>query len=284
MGRARLWVVVEGRSFDIPFYEGLLTDGAGINEVEFIKAEHISVGGVAAGGKPHSLKIFRHLESDGSLEQENRATKVDVVFFVDRDDDEYVSAMVPNKHVQYTRHADVESEIINNTDLPAAVARTFSVSRANAQRHSPDLPAQDLALRWAEWVALRLAAKERSWGGARFAQSSGINVPKYGPVDQEKVAMICRNVENECQNWEESVERARHYVSEVSNAGGSAKLVKGKWLPPFIIHCVASSFGPEHALPRVDPAQLLTGCLMAVDFRRVWADSYAKNFVGILNR
>jgi hypothetical protein len=284
MSRARVWAVVEGKNHDTPFYEGLLADGGGVAAVEFVRAEDIEVDGVAAGGKSHALKVFQALQGTGGLQQENKETKVDVLFFLDRDDDEYVGSLIEDDHIQYTHFADVEAEIVNQANLSAAISRAFSVSRTEAASHAPESPASDLASRWSEWIALRLASADCGWSDTRFAQPSGINVPRYGSVDVARTGPICKRVQDECPGWDEALERARGHVSSASEAGESARLVKGKWLPPFIVHLVVQSFGRERSLPSVDSAHLLTACLTTIDFSAVWARRYANRLAPVLNR
>lgn len=284
MSRARVWAVVEGSNHDVPFYEGLLTDGAGITTVEFVSADDIEVGGVAAGGKLHALKIYETLNAVGGLRQENKATKVDVVFFLDRDDDDYLGLLVESEHVQYTHFSDVEAEIVMHSDLARAVARAFSVSRLDAVAHTPEQPDSDLAARWAEWIALRLASGECKWSDTRFAQPSSINVPRYGGVDVTRIDPICERVRRASPEWDEALERARAHVAGASFRGDSGRLIKGKWLPAFIVHLITQSFGSGRSLPRVGSAHLVTACLMTIDFRAVWHKRYAGNLQPVLDR
>lgn len=284
MSRARLWAVVEGANHDTPFYEGLIADGAGLDAVEFVRAEDIEVDGISAGGKSHSLKIFKVLDDIGGLHQKNKATNVDVVFFVDRDDDAYLGTLVNNEHVHYTHHADVEAEIINHADVPAAISRAFSVSRADAARHAPGNPSLELATKWAEWIAMRLAAADCGWSDTRFAQPSGINVPRYGELDESKSAPICDRVQEHSPGWEAALERARAFVANAADQGESERLVKGKWLAPFVIYLVGQSLATERSVPRIEASHLVTACLMSVDYGTVWADRYAERFGPILNR
>lgn len=284
MSRARIWAVVEGPNHDTPFYEGLLTDGAGINSVEFVRAEDIQVKGKSAGGKSHALKVLHALEEVGGLQQENKETKIDVIFFLDRDDDDYLGSLVENDHVQYTHHADVEAEIVNYAKLSEAIARAFSVSRAEAASHVPVNPACDLAASWSEWIAFRLASGECEWSDTRFAQPSKVNTPLYGVVDENLTGPICKRIKEGNPRWDGALERARVYVARASASGESERLVKGKWLPSYIMHVVEQGLGRERLLPKVDAAHFITSCLFTIDFTSVWNGRYAQRFAPVLNR
>lgn len=284
MSRSRVWAIVEGSSNDVPFYETLLVEGAGVTEVEVLQASDLQVDGVSAGGKTHALKLMRALREVNGLQQTNKVTKIDVVFFLDRDDDEYLGKLVDNDHVLYTTHADVEAEIIAHSALKSAVSRTFSVSRAEAQSLTPINPMGDLAERWAEWIALRLASGECQWGDTRFSQISKINRPKYGEVESALVVQVCNRVAEECaERWEPAVERAREHVASSLRSGDGNLLVKGKWVPEFIISQVLKAADSERNLPKATTAQLLTACLLCVDFRSAWS-GYATRLAPILTR
>lgn len=284
MSSARIWAVVEGTHHDVPFYEGVLTDGAGISDVEFVQASDIEVDGTSAGGKIHALKLHDLLENVGGLEQENKSTKIDVLFFLDRDDDEYLGKLNPSAHISYTYFADVEAEIVIQSDLAAASSRAFSISRAEANGLVPPEPAVLLADLWTQWIALRLAAGECEWSDTRFAQPSSINVPLYGSVDASRLTPICARVRLAHPDWDEAVGRAETFVSTLRSTGDHQRLVKGKWLPSFIISKINKSVDPDRKLPSVSSAQLITICLLCIDFTLLWKERYADRFDALLSR
>ncbi|QIS38951.1 hypothetical protein [Clavibacter capsici] len=286
MGRSRVWAVVEGVHHDTPYYEGLLVDGAGVGSVEFLQASDFEVDGVSSGGKSHALKVLEALDAVNGLSQENKETKIDVVIFVDRDDDEYINAIVEHAHLHYTAASDVEAEIIYQSNLPQAVARAFSIPRADAieiYSRTPE-PARALANAWSEWIAMRLASVECEWSDTRFAQASQINVPKYGPVDRARVVSICSRVRAQVQSWDVMVLDASLHVSEMIRRGNAHQLVKGKWLAPYIIQDIKAQFAGTRQLPAVSSAQILTACLMTIDFAQVWTRSYKTRMEPVLSR
>lgn len=283
MSRMRIWGVVEGVKHDVPFYESLLVEGAGIQRVEFVHASDIEVDGVSAGGKSHALRLFRILSENDNLIHLNRETRVDVLFFLDRDDDYYLGVQQEQSHLHYTRTADVEAEIFANADLPVAVSGTFSISRTVAAAHTPSDPASELATIWAEWIALRLASGECGWSNVRFAQSSTVNVPLYGSVDEARVQSICETASEARPGWHDALTRARDHVNLRCSHGEAGELVKGKWLPPYLIERISRRLHVEHHLPKVHSAQLITACLMSIDFRALWLDQYASQLQPVLD-
>lgn len=269
MSRTRVWALVEGSKNDVPFYEALLIAGSGNDRVEVIRASDIKVNEVSAGGKQQAVKIMQTLHETGELQQENKATKIDIVVFLDRDDDNYLGTLVENPHVIYTEHADVEAEIVAYSTLPVAVSETFSLSRTEARACTPAAPMHDLAGRWAEWIALRLAASEVKWGGARFSQSSSVNRPRYGSLEAEYFDSICSQISMERDDWEPALVRAREYVSDHLKSGQGSLLVKGKWMPEFVVSRVRAAAESSVKLEATH-MHLLTACRMSIDFESVW--------------
>lgn len=276
MSKYSTWAIVEGVKHDTPFYEGLLTDGAGIKDAQIIQAEDIPVGGYAAGGKDHALRIFDFLKEQGGLSQKNSEGNVNVFVFVDKDDDDYHNRKINASHLIYTEGMDVESEIVNNCHLVSAVANTFSISRGDARRFTPEQPSEQIAGMWSQWISFRLSAETIGQGIARFSQASQINYPTFSPnVDPQKVRDLCNfiNAGNQ-ERWEESVSQAKSHVSKEIDAGASHGLVKGKWLAPFVIQEVKSHASKERKLPKVSHDQFITACLGTVDFSKSWANYY----------
>lgn len=271
MSRYRLWAVVEGKNHDTPFYESLLTDGGGIEAIGVLQARELEIEGSSAGGKQHALKLLRSLKEAGSLSQRNSTTKIDVVFFLDRDDDEYLGQLVNDPHVVYTRNADIEADVVYYCSLPKVLSKTFSLTREEAAFVSSEKAMNQLAEKWSEWISLRLAAGECKWSDLRFSQPSKINSPIFGPVDDEKVHDVCSRIELECPNaWPPAVEKARKTVHAALESNSGAHLVKGKWLANYVINETRRKYAKEKELPAVSNAQFMSACSMGVDIQEAW--------------
>lgn len=281
MGRARSWAVVEGSRHDTPFYESVAR-AVGVESVELIRAEDIEVDGSSGGGKNHALKIFATLEEIGKLSQRNNATEVDVVFFLDRDDDDYARTLVENNHVVYTRHADVEAEIVCNVDLARAVAVIYSLSSTQVDRVHLEDAAGRLAALWADWIAMRLASSDCGWSDTRFGQPSQINLPRYGEVDSACAERLCARADSASPEWSTAYEKAKNHVESRMRADDGAMLVKGKWLPQFIDWLVRQALARETQILKVDKQSLITACLMALDYQGDWMEHYAARLRPVL--
>lgn len=271
MGKARLWAVVEGKDFDTPYYERLLTPVVG-DRTRIMLAEDLEVDGTSAGGKTHALKIFKLFESEGALRQENKATAVDVMFFLDKDDDSYTQKTVISDHVVYTEHSDIEAEIVARADPAEAVSVAFGLPREVASGIEMGSLMRDLAEMWDRWIILRLASAKAGWSDTRFAQKSRINVPMHGPVDDARVDTICARVIAACPDWKTVYSEAEEYFADAKSAGQHGQLVKGKWVPWLLIKRVRDSAPTGRSLPTVGEPYLLGALLMSIDFAAQWAE------------
>lgn len=283
MSKTRLWAIVEGKNFDTPFYEGLLHDGGGISAT-LLECEDIEVDGVAAGGKNHGLKIIDRLASLGALEQQNNSTKIDVVFFADRDDDDYTSSMSSNSHVAYTQHADVESEIVAWSNLALTTAHAFSIPREEATAATNEDYHATLGDIWLEWITLRLSSAAVGWSDTRFSHESQVNDPKYGPIDQLRVNKLCARVAGARSGWANELNRARQQMQQEQATSIHRYRVKGKWLAPFIVARVSDSLSAQRVPVRVHPTTYMASCLTHVDFDKCWNATYRPRLEPLLSR
>lgn len=275
MGRARLWAVVEGKEFDTPFYEQLAERAAGGSRIEILLAEHLSVDGASAGGKGHAKKIYELGKQRNALHQVNRASPIDVVFFLDSDDDRYLGAAIVDDHIIYTEHSDIEAELVSRANLHDAVKIAFALPRSVVEDIALAPPLDSIADSWREWVVLRLASASCGWADARFAQKSPIHAGFSGPVDESKRSAICARVESAVADWPTHLRAAEIYVSSAEAAGTQAHLVKGKWVAGYVSWIVKTKTSPR-ALPTVSDRHFLGVCLATIDFDAPWAETYLK--------
>jgi len=283
MSRSRLWVIIEGKTHDAPFYENLLRDGAQ-QTVTFLEAEDLEVDGVAAGGKAHGLKVIDRLGALGALEQQNKRTKIDFVLFADRDDDDYRGTLRQDAHVVYTRHADVEAEILAWADLARTTAQTFSVPRMAAAGATRKNYHRTLADLWETWITLRLTSVAVGWSDTRFAQESLINAPKYGPADPALVQRVTARAAHENANWGVELQRAKHQFEAEQQSGAHGRRVKGKWLSPFIVNEVKEKLAANRKPVQVHATTYISSAIAHVNYARCWSVVYKPQLRVILAR
>jgi hypothetical protein len=63
MGTTRLWLMVEGRVHDRPFYDRILATHPGLDGAYAVRlTESVEINGVSAGGKSFALDLYRFLD------------------------------------------------------------------------------------------------------------------------------------------------------------------------------------------------------------------------------
>lgn len=282
MGRTRAWAVVEGKDFDTPFYEALLSQAAPDAMVEIVLAELISVDGKTAGGKSHVRKLYELASQRDALRQSNKFTTVDVIFFMDSDDDRFGENLIEDAHVFYTEHADVEAEIIAHADLDRALPMIFGLPSQLIRKLDISHPEISLAQIWRDWIVLRLAASRCAWGDQRFAQRSTVNVDKYGAVEPSLIEAICARPAQMIDGWSEYLTAADAYVKNAEESGSQGQLVKGKWLPHYLSWLVQKGTTPRPLPPATD-RNVIGVCLATVDFEADWAAPYTERLRDLIN-
>ena len=87
MSSVKLFVIVEGRKVDRPFYDRILRNLGGLDEADFeiCLAEDIELSGKAAAGKRHALALFSEWQRKQVLVQSNSIGTRIIAVAVDRD-------------------------------------------------------------------------------------------------------------------------------------------------------------------------------------------------------
>ncbi|TAJ48670.1 MAG: hypothetical protein EPO52_11205 [Herbiconiux sp.] len=273
MSAHRIFAVVEGRNFDRPYYERLLEQVPYTEDARRISvrlAEEIELDGESAGGKSHALQLREFFESRAELKQSNQGGDVLIMFFLDRDVDDFVRG-APPRNVVHTEMQDVEAQILWLGDLKRAVGSSHGLASAQVTKLTEldNIPGS-LAALWREWILLRLIAESANAPStARFAQTSQINKPWYGAIDPAAHAELCSRVATAVGVDAFSTARllASTYFDERLAAGRSAELVKGKWAASYVLHYVHSTLSDETIRANVSNEALLSACLETIEFK-----------------
>lgn len=279
MGRARLWLIVEGRDHDRSFYDRLLETHPqlGPMDYEIRLAEEINVSGVVAGGKRHVTAILASLALHDVLVQEASSGKRSVLFVLDRDYDDLTGQLAVSRHLLYTRTTDVEAEIVINGDPVRAAATAFSLPRSVVDSLLPargfDL-AQNLANHWRDWIELGVSAACCAIGGARYSQVSKIHAGIFGALDSAALQKAQQQTVPTAGPDLTRHQEAMLQIDDLYAAGLGALLVKGKWLPTYIHHLVTSGLPASTPVSSVPHATITKIYLETVDFGDSWATYY----------
>jgi hypothetical protein len=281
MGTSRLWLLVEGRVHDRPFYDRLLSSHIPTREQGYSirLGEQIKLDGVAAGGKDSLLALHRYFEENGLLEQANSKGKRTIALAVDRDFDHLIDTIVTSSHLIYTSTMDVESEILLNGDVRDAASAAYSLTREKVDTVIPDSVelASQLAALWREWIVTGAAASCCGLAtGVRFARRSNINVAGYGAVVSQKAEELRGQLAARLGSDEErsrfALERER--IDAIIDAGAGWSLVKGKWIAGYVWHLITTNLPDEPRDKNTKADTLAKTCLPSVNFSAMWTDPY----------
>ncbi|CAM3837231.1 hypothetical protein ACXYTP_17255 [Tsukamurella ocularis] len=263
-----LFVIVEGRASDRPFYERILRCSPKLaGKFQIVLAEQVSISGVCAGGKPAALKLFQHLDERGSLRQANASGDRTIVFMLDRDLDHVQGVAETSPNVIYTRSSDVESEIIINADLIESTALSYGVTIEDIGFPERILNAPRwIASEWEEWILLGiLAGRAKARIGGRFR-----GIPKLldGPNSELDMDAV-EKVKNELIRaigpaGVRQYEEVRTSLDGIFSSGSYWLLVKGRWMYEVIDRLVSETLRVPFQKP--SHAQFFTACLGTVHF------------------
>lgn len=245
MSQIRVFLIVEGRKTDRPFYERVLRELGGLEETEFALylSEEISLETSSGQGKRHLLALLDFWEDMDVLTQENSGGPRVIAIAVDRDRDRPADGSVRSKHIFYSLGADVEADILRHGDIIQSVADAFSITRSEAERILPSGGVFEcLAFLWSEWIIL--GARGAACGSElSYGRQSLINgKSSFEVIDGVQLKQLSAKVDQEAE--------AKGLQAEVEVAGCLAKdqlgghhcwrLVKGKWVASYIHYLVDS--------------------------------------------
>jgi hypothetical protein len=273
ISRNRFTVFVEGKSFDAPYYDRLLTAAEEIQEmgVEIVRSFDVSDAAIGSGGKTALLDLFNFYEKSGTLAFTTKRGPKFLVFFLDRDYDEFGAGLHSSPHIIYTYGTDVEAEIFRRGRLSSALATALHLTTAEAE----ELEARvgnfrlDLAILWSEWIKLCIASVPlRSRCEVRSSSSSLVNREKYGPLEsleyeRLKGRLVATSV---VDNPEGLLDDVMAEVDACFNSLEIHKLLKGKWISAYIEHKVIELYQPSSNQLRTFTTVLTSAMLDSISF------------------
>lgn len=277
MSSTRLWLLVEGRVHDRPYYDRLLASHDGLAGSYSVRlSESVELDGASAGGKEFALSLFEFFEAEDLLVQANNQGLRTLAIALDRDIDHLSKELTTSPHVFYTRSMDVESDILLHGDILRAAADAFSLTRERVSEVLSPAPALalDLADRWKDWITTGVCAMACGLPTeVAFSRTSRINEGGYGPLSTGEAAVLTRQVEIRAAaaSCEVEYQRLREQVERIYDAGDQWTLVKGKWLAGFVWHLVHQATTGEARDARVQTETLAKTCLGTLSFHEQWA-------------
>jgi len=281
MGTDRLWLIVEGRVHDRPFYDRLLSSHlhTATNGYSIRLAEQLEVVGTSAGGKAHLLSLYAELGKHGLLKTVNSRGANHILFAMDRDFDEFADTVIDSPHVMYTIGMDVEADILLHGDLVRATSSAYSVARSEASMVVSDglSLARSLCVLWKDWIiAGACSAVCGIETGVRYSRVSRINANGFGALDEKARDALFAAFDDEHLPQEARFASvvARSKAETALSADREWTFVKGKWLASYVAHLIRDVLGDTPKQANVSSDVLSKTCLETVDFEGVWKSAY----------
>jgi len=297
---AALFIVVEGRDLDTPFYEGIAKSSERVRErgYQIWLIEQItrqvpdgsgSVLDVTAGGKIAQIQLFEFYKDTDSLSATNSAGKRAILFCIDKDLDDVAKILRRSPHLAYTPMADVEASVYAFSNQAAGLARATSLSEEDAAAFLAQHPdwMGSLAKLWRRWIELcALAIAHSAYCHVGTTKPSKVNTETYGVLDSAEEAMALAVIRQKSQiplQRHASMERrVLNRVDRMFVADKGRRLVGKHWLIPYLIYLLKDYFGSapigisnlKHKAP--------VAFLDALDFKGSWASPYRRKFEALV--
>ena len=135
--RTALFVVVEGKEFDSPFYEGVCGGSSKVREaghqVWLIEQITRDQQGNTSGGKQSVLAFYDYCRRNKVLRLANSGGFRSIVFCIDRDNDDIAASLRRSNHVIYTDTYDAEAHAFLHGEPLRAVAAAASLDRESTE-------------------------------------------------------------------------------------------------------------------------------------------------------
>ncbi|THV29655.1 hypothetical protein [Glycomyces paridis] len=286
-----LFFLVEGRTHDRSFYDRVIRNAPAMkdwrHDIRLVGDEAVGESVSSdAGGKQVAYALFTYYEEEGLLVRKSNAALSGVVFVLDRDFDHLSGMLIESPHILYTRHADVEAEVLGNGSLIEAVGAAYSLDVGTIESILGDLvnPSKCLAAIWKEWlILLHVVQKFQIYCGFHLHQGSTINdsdsAAKYGPVNHSQLESLRARVvagleEMGHVDCTAILEASAQEVEELIRAGREIEFLKGKWIQSFLSYWIKKHEKAYNFRGSVQQQTIVSCCMLTLDFDLPWAEHY----------
>ncbi|QKE82768.1 hypothetical protein [Arthrobacter sp. NEB 688] len=281
--RYRLFVFVEGRELDVPFYDGISRTALAATGFEYTVERIVAVQGHE--GKSGLEEYYEYLRDQRKLNQANSRGRVSALFFMDRDFDPIIKSQLPRtKNIALTRTYNVEAEVFDSADPVRALADLASLSDGEAARVAADLGKwqHELADKWSTWLELCvISVALGSQCRTKPKSQSRINSPVFGPVSDIAAAAESELVSTTA-TCEDPVVRRQVIEERLSKAlrrNGHFPLLSGKHLGAYLEERLRAHPIAQHGHMRALAGAASRVHLARLDFGGEWADYYRRKIL-----
>lgn len=280
MSSITLFVFVEGLT-DRYFYSQLINlccSNKGI-DYDIITPDEIEN---KAGGKTILLELLKYLKSKKSLFDDFNGKKTVVLFFLDKDVDDFLRKKCRSQHVIYTEYYELENYLFIHGDIAKAAAISAfldmkSVSKAigNSQEWM-----KNAANCWKEWVTLCLFSHIQKINCmCTYGQKhSAINDKCYANINQTKFSTCKNTIKSKCKLDHNSFNRSYNNLSKKVDKyyrkNQQDIIFKGKWYIKFLIHDIKRIAASKRINESGLDDLILSNLINSINFKDGWLDYF----------
>jgi hypothetical protein len=233
------------------------------------------------GGKNVLTHFFEYLRDNASLLDHSQPDAKLVMFYMDKDVDDFLGKLRISDHVVYTQYYGIENHLFAEGDLISSIATAGSID-VNLVR--PRIPAPlgwraQAAQYWREWVALCLLARKLMMPQpvSYAAPQSGINSPPDSAVDQVALAAHVAQMKAQSRlaaaDFDRKLAATYRLVEAIYRRPQHDLLFKGKWYVVFVLCELGTASGGVYDTNGA--AGRLIGSLIAtVNFSGQWTEHF----------
>ena len=239
MSRCDLFAFVEGWS-DRYFYDRVCQFALRDTPFTFQVRTSAETSGLG-DGKEALLKFFLYLRRRKLLFSEFKGKKTAVIFFLDKDVDDYLRILKPSDHVVYTPYYSVENHYVRHSDLVDVVACAGALNLEAVEDIIGDEKewTRRAADEWKDWMKLCLLTRIIGTNSpTNYGRTSQLNVGAYGGVIPGAVvtatAEILAASGLPMPDFARVLAKASRFVDQAFRHGHYDRLFKGKWYGVFV--------------------------------------------------
>jgi hypothetical protein len=290
MSRHQVFVFMEGKKAD-PYFYGKVSDSvcrpAGVL-YRIVRSQELTGG---QGGKQNLISFFEYLRRKSSLISVFKGKSTGILFFLDKDVDDFLGTQRRSKHVVYSGYYDVENHIFAEGDLIEAVAASASLDHQEvlACFSDGDIWRREVAERWKQWVVLCLfVAKKKVNCECNYGVTSRVNSPFHGPVDQAAYSDYLQRVQLKMgltdRQFKRAVRRVVRLVDDIYAEGEYDRVFKGKWYALLLAATIRDKIGGHSIDSAGLEGRLASNAASTLDFDASWAEHFKEPLRNVIHQ
>jgi hypothetical protein len=230
------------------------------------------------GGKEALLSFFCYLRTRRLLVHEFKRKRLAVLFYVDKDIDDYLKIRKRSPNLVYTEHYAVENYLIRHSDLAeiAAAAARLDLSCVRTVIADQQTWTNRAAMEWKEWTKLCVLSRKLKLNAAvNYGRPSQINNGAYGGLDPVRFAQMTSTLRHAAgltpQDFQRKAGQVGRFVDKIFADGRHDVLFKGSWYVYFLAEDVHRAAAGRSYNQNGFQNTVLGLAASKLDFSRPWA-------------